>query len=178
MKQISLLLFALLFVCFTSCNDDDDGDPGAENEVEEITEVVVEFTPTDGGGTLSFSFSENLQEEIVLDANTTYNSSVQFLNTEETPTEDVTEEVLEEDDEHLVCYFISNNSILNVEYDDVDDNGLAVGLQTIVTTGVAGQTGTFNVVLRHQPNLKETLDIINCAVGSIDADIDFAVSIQ
>jgi len=176
MKQINVYLLALLFLVFASCNDDDDDDRGAENEEEEITTLVMEFNPILGGESLSFSFSpDGEQETILLDANTTYTAELMFLNTEETPVEDVTLEILEENDEHLVCFETTTG--IDFSYNDFDQNGLEVGLSNTVMSGMPS-TGTLNVMLRHQPDLKETFDAINCTVGGVEINATFDVIVE
>ena len=95
---------------------DDDTTPEIINEDELITTVILTLTPDsgdqvvlttidlDGDGpdepvtTVVGSFSENTQ----------YQGAVQFLNETEDPAEDITQEVIEEADEHQVFYTISD----------------------------------------------------------------------
>ncbi len=41
-----------------------------------------------------------------------------------------------------------------INYNDEDDNGLPVGLSTSWTTGDSVPSGTFEIILKHQPDLK------------------------
>ncbi len=180
MRQISIFLIALLAICFTSCNDDDDNDPGGENEEEEITTVVATFSST-GSPDSEFRFkiedgTITEQDQITLMANTTYTVALEFLNEEETPTEDVTEEILEEDDEHLIC-FTTTATGLTFTYDDMDDNGLEVGLASTWMTGDA-VTGEVVIELLHQPDLKNTSNTIDCTAGEADVEATFPIVIQ
>ena len=114
-----------------------------------------------------------------LAANTTYSGSLEFLNQSETPAEDITEEVAEEDDEHQVFY-ASTVAGLSVAYNDADDDNNPLGLATTLTTGDAG-TGTMTITLRHEPNKSAAGvsdgDIAN-AGGETDIEVTFDVVVQ
>ncbi|NBC59042.1 MAG: type 1 periplasmic binding fold superfamily protein [Bacteroidetes bacterium] len=153
MKTFQLLAILTVFAfAFTSCSDDDDA-PQVINEEEVITTMNVMLF--DGTSTKMLTIVDADGDPIIsadeLDANTTYNGSVEFLNETETPVEDITAEVAEEDEEHQVFYVPSSSLNATVEYDDQDANGNPVGLDFTLTTGDAS-TGTLTVILRHEPN--------------------------
>ena len=79
--------------------------------------------------TVSGSFSENTQ----------YQGAVRFLNETETPAEEITDEVLEEADEHQVFYTISDGLNITTTYVDFDDNDNPLGVQITSTTGAASE---------------------------------------
>ena len=184
MKTLKLLLPVVGLFLFTACNDDEATPP---NEEEVITTLIMTFTPDGGGAAVAFTFQDldgdggNAPTTITapLAANTTYNTTVTFLNETETPAEDITEEVKEEDEEHQVFYGITGAN-LTVAYADADADTNPVGVETVVTTGDAS-TGTLNVVLRHEPDKNAAGvsdgDITN-AGGSSDIDVTFDVDIQ
>ena len=106
MKTIkSLLLFAFIGLSFVACSDDDDA-PVPVNEEETITTLRITLVP-EGGGTNITIETQDLDGDGPndpvrdisgnLSANTTYTGSIVFLNETETPAEDITEEVAEED---------------------------------------------------------------------------------
>ncbi len=117
--------YALLTLAMLGCSDDDTT-PEIINEDELITTVILTLTPDsgdqvvlttidlDGDGpdepvtTVVGSFSENTQ----------YQGAVQFLNETEDPAEDITQEVIEEADEHQVFYTISDGLNIQTTYED------------------------------------------------------------
>ena len=119
--------YALLTLAMLGCSDDDTT-PEIINEDELITTVILTLTPDsgdqvvlttidlDGDGpdepvtTVVGSFSENTQ----------YQGAVQFLNETEDPAEDITQEVIEEADEHQVFYTISEGLNIQTTYEDQD----------------------------------------------------------
>jgi hypothetical protein len=109
-----------------------------------------------------------------LKANASYNVQVLFLDETQNPAGDVTAEIKERENYHLICFTILNSN-LTVKRTDLDTNtpALEVGLQDLFTTGAAG-TGQLNVQLRHQPNAKNG----SCEPGSTDADVTYTVNIQ
>ncbi len=109
-----------------------------------------------------------------LKTNSTYNVQVFFLDETKTPEGNVTDDIYDRRNYHLICFDVAGVN-LTVDRTDLDTNTppLQVGLQDKFTTGAAG-TGTLNVQLRHQPNAKNG----DCAPGSTDADVTYNVTIQ
>jgi len=181
MKAIKFSLFFIMLALFVACNDDDDNDSLPDNDEEEITTVIV---TVDSGNAPATSFRYRIdegnvveQDQIQLMSGQMYDVNVRFLNEEEVPAEEVTEEIEEEDNEHLIC-FTTSSVFLNVTYDDADENGLPVGLETNWEAGATGGTGEITVTLRHQPDLKETQSDANCNIGETDIQATFPVTIQ
>ena len=186
MKYLSnfyVILFFGLFV-FASCNDNEEME--VENEEEIITTLTYTLTSTDnevailtfrdldgdGSGAADITVSN-------LTANTTYQGFIVLLNESETPAENISEEVAEEDDDHQFFFAVSDAE-LSVDYVDADGNGNPLGLATTLTTGDAG-TGTLTVTLRHEPN--KTADgvaggDISNAGGETDIEVTFPITIE
>lgn len=187
-----IVLFAIVLV---SCDDDD---PEKEDAPELITKVTLTFTPTGGGdpvvATATDPDGEGVQDmetdgPINLAANTTYTLTIGLTNELATPgTEayNVTEEVRDDDDDHLFFFswtesFFSdpagNGNVDNrtdpVNYEDFDEDGLPLGLTTSWTTG-DGASGTFRIILKHQPDLKTASS--SSSVGETDLDIEFEIN--
>ena len=175
MKTIKLL--AVLFTAsliFTSCSDDDEN-PEIVNEEEEITTVNITLTPVTGDAVVIMAV--DLDGEAGADpveitggtllANTTYTGSIELLNEMETPVEDVTLEIQEEDDVHQFFFF--SDADFSFEYLDEDENGLPVGLNFSLTTGDVGSTN-FSIELYHELD-KE-------APGVSDGDATNAVGLE
>ncbi len=196
MKNYRLILAVTLLmamVAFQSCDDDDV--PAPENEEEVIDQVVLTFTPTggapitftatdpDGEGSADFAF-----ETIALDANTIYTLSIGVFNTEEG--ENITEEIEEEDDEHMFFFGFTSGLFTSptgdgnlggsnrndpMNYDDEDADGNPIGLSTVWETGEAA-SGTFRVVLKHQPGIKTANS--SSEDGETDIDLTWSININ
>ena len=138
-----------------------------DNEEEEIDTVTLTFT---NGPTVVWQLDDTVNPTITLDANTTYTVAITFTNEEEG--EDVTEEILAEDDEHIVCYEPMDGADVAVTRTD-SDGTYEVGLATTWETGAAS-TGSIDVLLRHQPGVKDG----TCTPGDSDVEVTFELEIQ
>ena len=178
-SNFKFLLMGLLSVVIISCSKDDDS-PEPINEEEVITTMTVVLNPGnitlksqdldgDGPNPPSVTVSGNLS------ANTTYNGSIEFLNELESPAEDITEEVEEEDDEHQVI-FVSSGVALSVSDLNKDGNGNDLGTQFSLNTAAAG-SGTLRIVLRHEPD-KPNNGTLADAGGETDIDVSFNVTVE
>ena len=156
LKKVVTALFVTTLLVLTSCSKDDD--PIIPNEEEVITTLEYTLTPSDGGTVVVLSFQDldgdGGNAPIItggtLDSNKTYTGALVLLNEQETPAEDITTEIQEEDEDHQF-FFQTNIAGLTVAYTDQDANGNPLGLQSTITTTDAGN-GTLSVVLRHEPN--------------------------
>jgi len=192
-SALALLLFSL----FSGCNGDD---PQKEDTPEMITKVTLTFTPQGGGSAVVVTATdpdgEGVQDiivdgSIILSANKSYMLDVTLTNALAQPSEpayDITGEVRQESDEHLFFFGWTNNvfndptgdgNIDNrnddVNYEDADENGLPVGLETFWTTA-AKSSGTFRVILKHQPGSKTSSS--GSTVGETDLDISFVIQVE
>jgi hypothetical protein len=183
---------------FSSCEDDD---PKKEDTPELITEATLVFTPTGGGSTVTVTATdpdgEGLQNLTVdgpinLVINKTYTLTIDLINGLADPSEeeyDITAEVEEEGDEHMFFFGWTNNVFSNpagngnidaradaVNYNDEDENGLPLGLSTSWTTAAATASGTFRVMLKHQPDLKTATSTAN--TGESDIDLTFTINVN
>ena len=186
MKRCSM--YALLAIAMLGCSDDDT--PEVINEEEVITTVILTLTPESGEQviltTIDLDINDNTPPETTVSGsfleNTEYQGAVRFLNETETPAEEITDEVLEEADEHQVFYEIQEGLDIGIMYNDdqQDTQGNPIGLQIILSTGVAS-SGSLTVTLRHEPNKSaegvSDGDITN-AGGETDITTTFNVSIQ
>lgn len=187
MKNVMRSLFLVLTVVFFSQCDTEDPEPELEEEL--ITTMRLTFSPVDGGTDVLFIIEDEdgpegpIEPEYtngVLAANASYNVSIELLNEAETPVEDITEEIEEEDDEHQFFFLISNGLDLEFAYDDVDGDGNPVGLRSNFFTGEAS-TGTLTVELRHEPNKSAegvSNGLIENAGGETDIQAIFDVVIE
>jgi hypothetical protein len=165
---------------FVSCDKDDDN-PVAVDEEEVITTMTV--TLTGGGSTVTLQ-SRDLDGDgpdapVItvgdLAANTTYTGSIALLNETETPADNITLEIEEEDDEHQF-FFTAGGAISSVTYTDEDADGNPVGLNFELTTGDAG-SGTLLITLRHEPK-KPNDGTLADAGGETDIAQSFTVTVE
>ena len=181
-KNVFFILFILIAV--VSCKDDD---PPIPNEEELITTVIYTLTPAGGGAAIEFTFrdldgdggNDPVIKTFPLDSGVVYTGALTLLNESETPAEDITEEIMEEDADHQF-FFSVHQAQVTVSYEDSDDNGNPVGLQTELTTGAISQ-GHLTITLRHEPDKfaagVSNGDITN-AGGETDIEITFPIVIQ
>ena len=195
MKHIRNYLLVGLIVTgglFTSCGDDDA--PAAENEEEVIDLVTLTFTPQ-GGGTPVVAKAEgpggiNFEYDVInLDISTTYDLSIIVENSEEG--ENITEEIEEEDDEHMFFFSFTvdifsdpagNGNVDNrsddINYNDQDADGNPVGLATTWTTaGTSSSNGDFQVILKHQPDGIKTATS-TATDGESDIELTWTININ
>jgi hypothetical protein len=186
MKNTKLLLIALMAILSiqTACKKDDDDpqNPPDPNDSELITSVellfedsaavapdfVAKFRDTDGdGGNSPIQF-----DTIVMEANKTYFVSILLLDESGTPVDTISNEVLEEADDHMF-FFSHLGTDATTTYEDLDSNGLPLGLETKWRTGVVS-TGKSKVTLKHQPGVKNG----TITPGETDIEVDFYSRIQ
>lgn len=116
---------------------------------------------------------DSSKAHLSLKANSVYTVAVKFLDDTKTPAGDVTTDIYDRRNYHLICFAVTGAN-LTVARTDLDTNTppLQIGLQDSFTT-TAVSSGSLNVQLRHQPNAKNG----DCAPGSTDADVNFPVTI-
>ena len=181
MKFFKYALLASTLI-FASCSDDDDNAPDPVNEEEVITTltvtldsgsdtVVMQYQDLDGDGpdaatvTVSGPLSDN----------TSYNGSIVLLNETESPAENVTEEIEEEDDEHQFFYTIGSGLDVDTEYANFDGDGNPLGTMFVLNTGIPS-SGGLTFTLRHEPNKPNTG--LENAGGSTDIEVTFDVTVE
>lgn len=181
-NPLRLTLIVLFISAFAvSCSDDDEN-PEAVDEEEVITTMKITLSASgssinlesqdldgDGPNAPTISVSGNLV------ANTSYSGVIELLNETETPAENITEEVEEEDEDHQF-FFTTGGAISEVVYSDQDGNGNPVGINFSLTTGDAG-TGTLQVTLRHEPK-KPNNGTLADAGGETDIAQNFSITVE
>ena len=157
-------------------------DPIIPNEEELITNVNLTLVSEDGKDTLEWSFEDldgaGGEEPIIsvstIKVNTTYNTTVSLSNEAVDPALNITEEVEEEGRVHQFFYVVAGPD-LAVAYNDKDEDGNPIGINTIFKTGKESD-GDLKLVLRHEPIKPNNGDPIN-AEGETDIEVTFYVSI-
>ncbi|MEZ4382121.1 MAG: hypothetical protein R3A79_12290 [Nannocystaceae bacterium] len=196
-----LLSFLLLSAC-----EDHDHDHDHENET--ISRVSLTFSPTDGGAARTFTFDDpdgdggvsGAYERIELSAGVTYELTLRFENALVDPPENITEEIEEEAEDHMV--FIVGDVVgpasaaamplVSQSYADLESDyagnatgeDLPVGLVHHIDAVAAGE-GSLRVLLRHLPplhgvaqksgDLPSDLAAGRDLPGSVDVDVTFAL---
>lgn len=174
MRISSLIPLALLFA--SGCDDVEDHDHHHHDHNHGLTtSLILNFTPDNGGETLSFAWSDPegdgnpVVDDILLsDASDhdhhdamSYTLDVEIWNELEDPAEDVTVEIAELADEHQLFFTGSavdgpatganDSAIIEHAYEDSDSQGLPLGLSNSVSTLDWG-SGELTVTLRHLPS--------------------------
>ncbi|HRN42591.1 MAG TPA: type 1 periplasmic binding fold superfamily protein [Vicingus sp.] len=174
--MLSLVVFACKKDDKTPTPSNPNGNTPPPNEEELITTIVLTFTDTMGLTTpFTVTFADpdgdggnapTTHEVINLDSNKYYNVSIQFLDQSKTPAEDITQEVVAEADEHLICYNLSGANLSVTRSDS--DGTYELGVHSFWSTGLPS-SGTVTVVLKHQPGIKDG----TCAPGDTDVEVVF-----
>jgi hypothetical protein len=183
-KNIVILVY--ISSIFAACSSDED--PVIINEEELITTVRATLIPEGGGAEVileSVDLDGDGPNEPTIEVNGTFNPNTMYagtlkiLNEAESPAEDITLEIMEEDEDHQF-FFSFTNDIATATYGDEDSNGNPVGVQFNLLTGAAGSSG-FTIILRHEPDKAaadvNTGDITN-AGGSTDVQVTFNITIE
>ena len=186
-----IILSATFFII--SCSDDDEmSAPPEEEELEVITDVTLVFTDSNGTAVRASAQDPDgegvqgliVDDPILLSRDMQYTLTFEIFNNLETPGEDIGEEIADEDDEHQFFFSFTPDAFDSpmgngnidtasdpINYDDMDDNGNPVGLETTWTTPITPLAGgNFTVRLQHQPDIK------TATTGATDGDNDFNLS--
>jgi hypothetical protein len=186
---LSLVCFSLIPL-LTGCNDDDP-DPANENELITTLTLSLQKIQQDGVAIetepVLFSWRDAdgpgpgvpVVDDVILDANATYEMVITVLDESKTPAEDISDEIRDEDEDHQF-FFLTSGIEATIQYDDADGNGNPVGLKNLLETGAAG-VGSLDIILRHEPN-KEAAGVSDGnpanAGGETDIEVSFSVTIQ
>jgi len=200
MKNINVGFYLILFVVISllaGCSKDEEPMEMENEEEEVISQVTLTFTPDNGEDAVTAIWLDAdgegsgapTIEEIDLEEGVTYDLTMTLTNTLGTTDEDITAEIREEGAEHQFFFSFTdgmfsdptgNGNVDNrsdpLNYNDQDANGLPIGLTTTWTAGEHTETpGEFNIVLKHQPDLKTASS--SATTGGTDVDITFPIEI-
>lgn len=183
-KQIKLyaLFLAVLVAISSTLNSCKPDDNDHDHEHDAVTKVQLSFVDSatnNAAGTFTWDDPDGIGgnnptqiDTIQLTANKTYRVSAMLYSKHEDHEDNLTAEILEEKNDHLFVYKnISGN--VTVQITDKDDNNLLIGLETKWATG-GSSSGSVNIVLRHQPGVKDGTE----TPGDTDVDIVFPIVIQ
>ena len=190
--QIKKITFiALMTVAlFSGCKKDKDEDavptpPPPTNEEEVITTFTLYFIdsanslnttsatfrdPDGDGGSAYTQF-----DTINLMPNKTYYAQLVILNETTSPADTISNEILNEGNDHMFFYTVSgaNATVVITDLDTNTPTPLPIGLQSKWRTG-ATSTGTSQIILKHQPGVKDG----TITPGTTDIDLTFHTKIQ
>jgi hypothetical protein len=207
--QARIIASVLALSLASACVADDDHDHDHDNEI--ISRVELTFTPEGGGDALVFAFTDpdgdggmsGTAERVELVAGTTYELGIRFVNELASPAEDLTVEIEEESEEHMI--FVTGDvmgpastlagALLVHAYADLESDyggnavgdDLPVGLASTITASSAGE-GELRILLRHLPELngeaQKSGDLPAMLAagedlpGSVDVDVTFDLVVQ
>lgn len=180
-SRLFLFLFLSSIVIVGCDSSEPDEDEGA-GELELITTVTVTLTPQGGGQSVTAVANDPEGDGIGftiggldLIANTTYTGTIAFRD--DINGEDITAEIEEEDDAHQIWYTPGGDAAnrLTVTINDVDQNGLPVGLDFSLAVSMGAEaTGTLNIVMSHYD--EQPKDGVSLS-DETDVDLTFPVNI-
>jgi hypothetical protein len=198
--RIVTAALAIASVSFLSGCDDDD--PKKEDTPELITKATLTFTPGGGGTAVVVTATdpdgEGIQDIAVdgpinLGKDKTYTLTIALINELAEPTDpeyNVTDEIEEKSDEHMFFFAWTNDVFSDpagngnvdnrndaVNYNDDDVNLLPLGLSTSWTASDNEASGTFRVMLKHQPEGLKSASSTS-STGESDLDITFTINID
>tara|TARA_A200000113_G_scaffold44693_1_gene36225 strand:- start:1105 stop:1671 length:567 start_codon:yes stop_codon:yes gene_type:complete len=170
----TLLASTVIYTCSKS-----DDEPEEVNEEEVINRVSIVLS--DGSTSQTVTWDEgSTPPAITLDVDKTYTASIYFYDASDpTDVEDITEEVIEEVDEHFVLWEIAGLSdflITSAPTDYAGSDGIPINLITEWATGGA-ESGNIKVTLIHEPANK-TGTTRSSIGGETDIELTFPTTVQ
>lgn len=183
----SICLAALAAVSLTSCKKDKDDvvTPAKPNENEVITTFKIVMTQADQPAFTSVFVWRDIDGSMIptsfdtirLSPNKTYNTSFIILDETKNPVDSTSNEVKEEGTDHQFFFKSLLGLNLTTTYADKDANMVPIGLKTVVKTGAASK-GNWNIILKHQPEVKPKSGMGDESKGSVDINLTFPVKID
>ena len=183
-KLIFLATVLFTTLLFVSCSKDDDSTPEPVNEDEVITTLTATLVPAGQGTTITLK-SQDLDGDgpnapVItvsgnLSAGVIYNGTIELLNEMESPAEDITEEVEEEDLDHQFFYTIGGGLDVTTSYENNDSEGNPLGTEFTLVAGAAS-SGALTFTLRHEPTKPNTG--LDDAGGETDIAVTFNLTVE
>ena len=155
------------------CGEDNPASSGGAGEEELITTLKVTLTEVGGSTAIVVQFqdldgpggTDGTVDTLTVKNGSTYNATVQVLNEDETPAEDITTEVKNESEEHMFWYTTSGGfstaTVSRTDNESDYDSGqtapdleVGVSFQLVVTTGATD--GSLIVALDHYDDVTKS----------------------
>lgn len=176
---LCILISTALYGCFKD-TDSVKNPPLTSDNPELITTVLFTFNDiTDTSTVLEFYYKDldgiggkaPIIDTILLKDSTIYTASLELLNESDDSNTNITEEILQEAQEHIICYTPKTDNIIITRLDT--DGEYELGLET---EWVTNQTGTnkVNILLKHQHGDKDG----SCSPGETDLEVDFVTRVE
>lgn len=189
--QLAAVALASCLLVFTACKKEKD--PLIENpdpvEEELITTVrLIVKNSTGFNKTFNYKVENGFNsasqgtltvDDIVLSPNMEYDVTIEVWNEAETPAENITDEVIAENVDHLFVLVSSpatGAGAISVKDGSKDDNGNPLNQKLKFVTGMAGN-GTLTITLKHEPTNKNAV-APDTAGGETDAEAKFDVKLE
>jgi hypothetical protein len=197
-KIVGSFLAVAVLGLITSCSNED---PAKQDVPEFISSVKLMFVPAGVGGVVTATATDpdglgsadiEVTGPIHLVKNVSYTLTFEILNNLAAPTDpdyNIGDEIQEEGDEHQFFFAWTNTVFSNptgngnidnrsdpVNYNDEDVNGLPIGLSTTWTATDVASTGTFSLLLKHQPDLKSNTS--TSSDGETDITLTFDITVE
>lgn len=182
MKTLKLFLAASILVLL-ACKKDPQvvSEPLSSDESELITTFILSLSDTTNSANTSTVIFRDLDgpggnppssyDTIRLQNNTVYWASILLLNEAVSPSDTISEEVLAEAKDHLICFTPTGLDLTILRTDT--DGMYELGLQSIWTIK-AISSGNISIELKHQPGIKNG----TCAPGETDIQLNFQTVIE
>lgn len=177
---------AIIFIC--ACKKE----PATPiNEEELITTMILSLQKNGSPTVQNFIWNDPdgiggidaTVDSIIIDKAVEYNATITLLNTQVTPADTISKEVLEEGVDHQFFYESTPSTVLSGFHylAPNDDNGFPIGLLFDFDTWNWENAGMLKITLRHEPNKTASGvasgDITN-ADGETDIEVEFPIRLQ
>lgn len=177
-KLSNIALLATILIFSSSCEKDHEDDH-KHDESELVTKVVLNLVNDSNVNDTQIAIWSDmdgiggndpiLPDTLRLKIQDSYHGYLKFYSTHDNAYKEITSEIIEEANDHLVCY--TQNTLaqvvtMQIERLDKDQNGLELGLETFWKANMQ-DIGSVIISLKHQPDIKTG----ECAIGETDVEI-------
>ena len=183
-KSLLWALIASSSLIFNACEDHDDDHKHDEGEL--INAIELEYRqPHDTAMNFSVMWSDEdgiggndpiLSDTIFLVKDSIYEVTAHFYHIHDGQKEEINSEILQEANDHLICYTNLNLATvvhLEINRTDVDPLNRELGINT-TWKGLFPHISGMMISLKHQPNIKNG----SCDIGETDVEVVFPYRVK